>query len=305
VAEFHHVSIMLPQVVAALAPAPGKVFVDGTLGGGGHTSALLAAGAQVLGIDRDDDALAAAGKRLAEFGDRFRAVKGNFKDMPRLAERPVDGILLDLGVSSWQLDAPERGFSYMNDAPLDMRMDQKASLSAYRVVNEYPEDRLKEILFRYGEEKFSPRIARAIAESRQSAPIATTGQLSEIITRAIPAAARRTGPHPAKRSFQAIRIEVNAELDGLSAAVEEMAELLKPGGHLAVITFHSLEDRAVKQAMAHLENPCTCGPKAPICVCGKVPLGRRNPHKAIEPDEEEINANPRARSAKLRVFERF
>ena len=296
---------MLPQVVAALQPAPGRVFADGTLGGGGHTQALLDAGARVFGIDRDDDALAAAGARLAGFGDRFRAVKGNFKDMPSLVPGPLDGILLDLGVSSWQLDSPERGFSYMNDAPLDMRMDQSDSLSAFRVVNEYPEDRLRDILFRYGEEKFSPRIARAIVENRQAAPIATTGQLSQIITRAIPAAARRTGPHPAKRSFQAIRIEVNGELDGLSETVEALIGLLKPGGHLAVITFHSLEDRAVKQAMAHMENPCTCGPRAPICVCGKVPLGRRSPHKAIEPDDEELSANPRSRSAKLRVFERF
>ena len=217
---------------------------------------------------------------------------------------PLDGALLDLGVSSWQLDNAQRGFSYQADAPLDMRMDKTQALTARTVVNEYDQRTLTELLYRYGEERWAPRIAAFIVERRRQAPIETTGELVELIYQAIPAGARRKGPHPAKRSFQAIRIEVNAELTGLKEAIEDIAGLLAPGGVLCVITFHSLEDRAVKEAMKRLENPCTCPPQAPICICGKVSQGRMIPRKPIEPSPQEVEANPRARSAKLRVFHR-
>ena len=307
--EFHHVPIMVEEIMEQMNPQPGGWYMDGTLGGGGHAFEVLSRiqpGGHLIGIDRDQEALAASGKRLACFGDSLITFHGNYKEAPELLREaglgPLNGILLDLGVSSWQLDSAERGFSYQADAPLDMRMDKTQTLTAREVVNEYSQRELTDILYRYGEEKWAPRIAQFIVKERETAPIETTGQLVDIIYHAIPAGARRGGPHPAKRSFQAIRIEVNAELTGLKEAIEEIAGLLAPGGVLCVITFHSLEDRAVKEAMKHLENPCTCPPKAPICVCGKLPQGRMIPRKPIEPSDEEIEINPRSRSAKLRVF---
>jgi len=305
---FHHVSIMLDTCVEALSPRPGGIFVDGTLGGGGHAEGVLkhlGPDGRLYGIDRDEDALNASSARLAPYGEAFVPIRGNFKDMPQLLRERgitgVDGIMLDLGVSSWQLDSAERGFSYNADAPLDMRMDRRQQLSAYDVVNSYPPEELVRILRQYGEEKFATRIVDFIVKAR---PIATTGELVEVIRNAIPAKARREGPHPAKRTFQAIRIEVNAELTDLEEALTEMIRMLNPGGHLCVLTFHSLEDRACKRAMRLMEDPCTCPPRAPMCVCGRHSLGKCTPRKPMIPSDEEIAMNPRARSAKLRVFTR-
>ncbi len=299
------------RCVEYLRPAPGKTYVDGTLGGGGHAEAVLAhllPGGKLIGIDRDDDALNECRRRLAPFGEAFVPVKGNFKDAPELLEgigiSRVDGIMLDLGVSSWQLDEPARGFSYSNDGPLDMRMDQSAKLTAYDVVNGYDEKRLVRIIRDYGEDHFAARIASFIVNRRAIKPIGTTTELSDIITEAIPAKFRRQGPHPAKRTFQAIRIEVNAELEGLEQAVERLAGLLSEGGRLCILTFHSLEDRAVKQAMKRMEDPCDCPKNAPYCICGKVSMGRMLTRKPETPDDDEQRENPRSRSAKLRVFER-
>jgi len=309
VQSFHHIPIMVNEVLEHLAPKPGGLYLDGTLGGGGHAQAVLSRirpGGRLIGIDRDEEALEAAQLRLQDAKDSLTVFHGNYKEAPALLKEaglgPLDGALLDLGVSSWQLDNAERGFSYQADAPLDMRMDKSQPLTARTVVNEYDQRTLTELLYRYGEERWAPRIASFIVERRKQAPIETTGELVELIYHAIPAGARRKGPHPAKRSFQAIRIEVNAELTGLKEAIEDIAGLLKPGGVLCVITFHSLEDRAVKEAMKHLENPCTCPPRAPVCICGKLPQGRMLPRKPIEPSPQEVEANPRARSAKLRVF---
>jgi len=292
-----------------LAVKPGGIYVDGTLGGGGHAEQVLmrcAPNGRLYGIDRDDDALAAAGRRLAVFGERFTAVKGNFMDAPELLGHiQPDGILLDLGVSSYQLDEPERGFSYMQDGPLDMRMDANAPFSAYDVINGYSQQELCSVIQRYGEERWANAIARAIVTARSRQPITRTGQLSDIIISAIPAKARRTGPHPAKRTFQAVRIEVNGELEHLEQTVENLAQWLAPGGRLCIITFHSLEDRAVKQAMRRMERPCTCPKSAPICICGKQPVGVMRPGKPVLPDEQEVMNNPRARSAKLRIFEKY
>ncbi len=299
------------RCVEYLRPAPGKTFMDGTLGGGGHAEAVLnhlLPGGRLIGIDRDDDALNECRRRLAPFGEAFVPVKGNFKEAPELLAglgiSRVDGIMLDLGVSSWQLDEPARGFSYMNDGPLDMRMDQSAKLTAYDVVNGYDEKRLARIIRDYGEDHFAARIASFLVNSRARKPIETTTELSDIITQAIPARFRRQGPHPAKRTFQAIRIEVNAELEGLEQAVEQLTGLLNDGGRLCILTFHSLEDRAVKQAMKCLEDPCDCPKNAPYCICGKTPMGRMLTRKPETPDDDEQRENPRSRSAKLRVFER-
>ena len=299
------------RCVEYLRPAPGKTFMDGTLGGGGHAEAVLnhlLPGGRLIGIDRDDDALNECRRRLAPFGEAFVPVKGNFKEAPELLAglgiSRVDGIMLDLGVSSWQLDEPARGFSYMNDGPLDMRMDQSAKLTAYDVVNGYDEKRLARIIRDYGEDHFAARIASFLVNSRDRKPIETTTELSDIITQAIPARFRRQGPHPAKRTFQAIRIEVNAELEGLEQAVEQLTGLLNDGGRLCILTFHSLEDRAVKQAMKRLEDPCDCPKNAPYCICGKTPMGRMLTRKPETPDDDEQRENPRSRSAKLRVFER-
>jgi len=309
--QFHHVPIMLPEVMELLKPERGGLFVDGTLGGGGHSEGILSrlSSGRLYGIDRDGNAIAAASARLAPFGDKFKAIRGNFFDMKELLMAEgvsgVDGILLDLGVSSHQLDTPERGFSYHEDAPLDMRMDDRAALSAYDVVNGYGVEELAGIIKDYGEERFAFRVANAIAREREKQPINSTVQLAEIIKSAIPAANRREGPHPARRTFQAIRIEVNGELAELGRAIENAHDLLNPGGVLAVITFHSLEDRIVKQAFKKFENPCTCDPRAPMCTCGKVPTAKILTKKPLAPGDEELEINPRSRSSKLRGIQKL
>ena len=307
----YHAPIMVEEVLSLLAPERGGIFVDGTLGGGGHAEAVLKAlpkDSRLYGIDRDGEAIAEATKRLAPYGEQFHALRGNFFDMTALLHEKgvsrVDGILTDLGVSSHQLDAPERGFSYHNEAPLDMRMDETASLTAYDVVNTYPAERLATILREYGEERYAMRIANAIVRNRQKAPISSTTALAEIVKAATTAENRWEGQHPARRAFQAIRIEVNGELEGLSKALTDAVDLLNPGGRLCVITFHSLEDRIAKQAFKTLENPCTCPPKAPICTCNKKPVVRILTKKPVIAGEEELKVNARSRSAKLRAIEK-
>jgi 16S rRNA (cytosine1402-N4)-methyltransferase len=307
--EVYHVPIMVSEVLTLLEPQRGGIFVDGTLGGGGHAEAVLCAlpeSGRLYGIDRDDDALKAAGARLKRFGDRFTAIKGNFFDMKRLlSDRGVlhvDGILLDLGVSSHQLDDGARGFSYKADAPLDMRMDQSAPLSARTVVNEWPEAELKRIFFAYGEEKFSGLIARRIAERRAQRPIETTTELAELIKGAIPAKYRNEPQHPARRCFQAIRIAVNGELDGLEDAIRAAHDLLNPGGRLAILTFHSLEDRIVKNVFRTFENPCVCPKSAPVCICGRKPTAKVLTRHPLIASEQEQKENSRATSAKLRAI---
>ena len=309
--EFHHVSVLLEECIAGLNIRPDGIYVDGTLGGGGHSSriaALLTTGRHI-GIDRDPVALEAAGKRLEPYADRVTLVHANFCEMASVLKNlgisGVDGILLDLGVSSPQLDDGERGFSYMVDAPLDMRMNSQDTLSAYDVVNSWSYDQLKRILYDYGEERYAPKIAAAICDRRESAPIATTLELVDVIRGAMPASALREKQHPAKRSFQAIRIAVNDELGAVSRVMEDAIPLLNPGGRLAVITFHSLEDRIVKNAMANAAKGCTCPPNFPVCVCGNKPKVRLITRKPIVSGEEELERNPRARSAKLRICEKL
>ena len=309
--NFQHTSVLLEETIANLKIKPDGTYVDGTLGGAGHASEVckrLSATGRFIGIDQDDAAIAAAGERLREFGERVTIIRSNYCNMvSRLQERGilgVDGILLDLVVSSYQLDTAERGFTYREDAPLDMRMDQRAELSAYDVVNGYSEEQLVRILRDYGEERFARNIARNICTARQEEPIRTTGELTEIIKRSIPAKIRATGGHPAKRTFQAIRIEVNQELTVLEESLDGMIDLLNDGGRLCVITFHSLEDRIVKNIFRKNEHPCTCPPDFPVCVCGKKSKGTVITRKPILPGEEEMTVNPRSKSAKLRVFER-
>ena len=309
--NFQHTSVLLEETIANLKIKPDGTYVDGTLGGAGHASEVckrLSATGRFIGIDQDAAAIAAAGERLREFGERVTIIRSNYCNMvSRLQERGilgVDGILLDLGVSSYQLDTAERGFTYREDAPLDMRMDQRAELSAYDVVNGYSEEQLVRILRDYGEERFARNIARNICTARQEEPIRTTGELTEIIKRSIPAKIRATGGHPAKRTFQAIRIEVNQELTVLEESLDGMIDLLNDGGRLCVITFHSLEDRIVKNIFRKNEHPCTCPPDFPVCVCGKKSKGTVITRKPILPGEEEMTVNPRSKSAKLRVFER-
>ena len=295
----------------ALNIRPDGIYVDGTAGGGGHSAGIasrLTTG-RLIAIDQDEAAVRAASERLAPFGARATVARNNFC---RLAEvcaglgiERIDGVLLDLGVSSYQLDTPERGFSYMADAPLDMRMDGRGERTAYDVVNTYSEADLRRILFSYGEERFAGRIAARIVSARAAHPIETPGELSELIKAAIPAAAREGGHHPAKRSFQAIRIEVNGELDVIRPALEAATDLLNPGGRMAVITFHSLEDRIVKDTFAELARGCICPPDLPVCVCGRKPRVRPVSRKPILPSAEELEDNPRARSAKLRVAEKL
>ena len=309
--SFHHVSVLLDASIDALNIRPDGIYVDGTLGGGGHSREIasrLTTG-HLIGIDRDETALAAAGERLAPFMDRVTLVHSNFCEMDSvirsLGYPGVDGVLLDLGVSSPQLDESSRGFSYMADAPLDMRMDRGDTLTAYQVVNEWPYEELKRILFDYGEERYAPLIAGAICRRREQKPIATTLELVDIIRGSVPPAALREKQHPAKRSFQAIRIAVNDELGAVSKAMEAAIPMLNPGGHLAVITFHSLEDRIVKSAMAEAARGCTCPPSFPVCVCGKKPKVKLLSRKPALPGPEELEENPRARSAKLRVCEKL
>lgn len=306
---FQHQPVMLREVVEFLAPAPGRVFVDGTLGGGGHSEALLRAGAGVFGVDRDQDALDAAGVRLAEYGN-FHALYGNFHDLRALLQAqgvgPVDGILLDLGVSSYQLDTAERGFSYHADAPLDMRMDRRQSFDAKELVNTWSEQEIARVLRDYGEEAWAARIAQMIVEHRARAPLATTGDLVRAVDAAIPRKVRdRDTGHSAQKTFQALRIAVNDELAPLGQALEDAVSLLRPGGRLCVITFHSLEDRIVKQTFRRLERPCTCPPGLPVCICGKKPSVGLPVRGALKPGAEEIAQNSRARSAKLRVAQKL
>ena len=310
--EFHHIPVLLDEVLALLAPQRGGVFVDGTLGGGGHAEAVLERlpqAGRLVGVDRDRAALAAAGARLARFDDRFTALHGNFFELRALLEsigiEQVNGILLDLGVSSHQLDTPERGFSYHTDAPLDMRMDTDGGLSAYDVVNAYSEAELARILREYGEERFAGRIAARIVNNRKEKPIASTAELADLVKQAIPAKFRNEPQHPARRTFQAIRIEVNGELDGLRDAVEQAHGLLQTGGRLCIITFHSLEDRIVKQAFRSFERPCTCPPSAPICICGRTPTGTILTKKPLTCSAEEAAANSRSTCAKLRCIEKL
>ncbi len=310
--RFHHIPILRDTVTELLDPARGGIFVDGTLGGGGHAEAvlsLLPEGSKLYGIDRDSAAIEAARARLAPFGETFTALRGNFFDMKQLLSAKgvfgVDGILLDLGVSSHQLDTPERGFSYHEEAPLDMRMDPSAPLSAYDVVNGYPLEELQRIIRDYGEERYAGRVASAIVREREKEPINSTTGLAEIVKLALPAPARREPQHPARRTFQALRIEVNGELEGLKEAMENAHDLLNPGGILAVITFHSLEDRIVKQTFRTFENPCTCDPRAPMCICGKTPTAKVLTKKPIVADETELQENSRAHSAKLRAIKKL
>ena len=307
--EPKHVSVLLSECIEALCIKPDGIYVDGTLGLGGHSSEIakrLTTGL-LIGIDRDETAIERAGARLAPYGERVRLVHGNFSDVASVLDRlgidAVDGMLFDLGVSSPQLDEAQRGFSYMQDAPLDMRMDGSASLSAHDVVNTWPEGRLKQILYDYGEERYAPRIAAAIVRARQERPIETTLELVEIIRSAMPAAALREKQHPAKRSFQAIRIAVNDELGAVQTMMDTAPDKLRPGGRLAVISFHSLEDRIVKNGIRRREDGCTCPRDFPVCTCGFVRTLKSVSRKPILPSPEEQTANPRARSAKLRVAE--
>ena len=294
-----------------LAVRPDGIYVDGTAGGGGHAAAIaeqLTTG-RLVAIDRDTAAVKAASMRLAPFGERAVVVHANYVELDAVLDRlgidKIDGFLLDLGVSSYQLDTPERGFSYQFDAPLDMRMDRGTEKTAYTVVNTYSEEAIKNILYLYGEERFAPRIAKKIVAEREKSPVETTGQLAEIIKSAIPAAAREGGHHPAKRSFQAIRIEVNGELDVIAPALTSAVARMRQGGRLVVITFHSLEDRLVKQTLATLSAGCTCPKTLPVCICGKKPQVRLITKKPVLPGEAELNENPRSRSAKLRVAEKI
>ena len=307
-AGFVHVPVLAAQTLAALAPRSGGVYIDGTLGGAGHSSLILEQSAPdgfLLGIDRDDDALQAASERLAPFDGRFTLVKGNFADMDELARQSgidaADGVLLDIGVSSYQLDEGSRGFSYNQDAPLDMRMDRSQGLTAEQLVNEASAEELTRILYEYGEEKWAARIAEFISAERSRGRIESSGRLVEIIKKAVPAGARDKDQHPAKRTFQALRIAVNGELEALSAGLEAALGLLRPGGRLAVITFHSLEDRIVKDCFRLHATDCICPPRQPVCTCGHkadIKLYNRRP---ITADNDELASNPRSRSANLRV----
>ncbi len=308
--DYGHKPVLLEECLQALAIRPDGCYLDGTLGRAGHSLEILCrlTTGRLVGIDRDLAAIEAAGERLADFQDRVTLVHGNFRDLGRILREtgtgPLDGMLFDLGVSSPQLDEARRGFSYMQDAPLDMRMDESEALSAADIVNTWSQEELRRVLYEYGEERYAPRIAQAIVRWRGDRPIETTGELVEVIRSAMPAAALREKQHPAKRSFQALRIAVNGELEALPPMLAAAADGLKPGARLAVITFHSLEDRIVKQTLRELATGCTCPPQFPVCVCGKKPRLKLITRKPVTPGPEELAENPRARSAKLRVAER-
>ncbi len=308
--KFKHIPIMLEAVLSGLNIKEDGIYVDGTLGGAGHSYEIarrLSDKGRLIGIDQDKDAIEAATERLKEF-QNINIVRNNYVNirtvLGSLGIDKVDGILLDIGVSSYQLDNSERGFSYREDAPLDMRMDQSVDYTAQDIVNDYSEEELRRIISVYGEEKFAPRIAANIVKAREISRIETTYQLNDIIKESIPAAARRTGGNPSKKTYQAIRIELNKELTVLEDALEDMIDLLNPGGRLAIITFHSLEDRIVKNAFRTAENPCICPPEFPVCTCGRKSKGKVITRKPIVADEKELEINPRSSSAKLRVFER-
>ncbi len=308
--EFHHVPVLRDETIEMLAIRPDGIYVDATMGGAGHSFEIVSrlSNGRLIGFDQDIAAIRASQQRLEAFGDKVTYVNRNFKHvhsaLSELGVEKIDGALMDLGVSSHQLDEGERGFSYQTDAPLDMRMDRRNSFSAYDVVNGYSEKQLEDIIFQYGEDRWARRIAEFIVRERQAAEIKTTAQLVEIIKKAVPKGARKDGPHPAKRTFQAIRIEVNGELTILRQAVEDFIDHLTPGGRLAIITFHSLEDRIVKTAFADVAAGCTCPKEFPVCVCGKKPQGYLVNRKPVVASEKELLENPRARSAKLRVFEK-
>ena len=309
--EFNHTSVLLKETVDGLNVKPDGIYVDGTLGGGGHSYEVctrLGEKGSIIGIDQDEAAIGAASVRLKDFGEKVTIVRSNYCDMKsRLHELgidKVDGIMLDLGVSSYQLDTAERGFSYREDAPLDMRMDRRQKMTARDIVNDYSEMDLYRVIRDYGEDKFARNIARHIVAERGKRSIETTGELTEIIRHAIPMKYQKKSGHPAKRTFQAIRIELNRELDVLRDSLDDMIEILNPGGRLCIITFHSLEDRIVKSAFRKNENPCTCPSDFPVCVCGNVSMGRVITRKPILPSEEEMESNSRSKSAKLRIFER-
>ncbi len=310
--EFKHKSVLLFETIDNLNIKPDGIYVDGTLGGGGHSFQILKRlgdGGRLIGIDQDEDALKAAGERLAIFEDKVTTVRSNYCHMKQvlhdLGIEKVSGIVLDLGVSSYQLDEPERGFTYREDVPLDMRMDRRNPKTAKNIVNEYSEMELFRIIRDYGEDKFAKNIAKHIVAAREKKEIETTGELIEIIKAAIPAKVRATGGHPAKKTFQAIRIELNEELEVLQNSLDEMIDLLEDGGRICIITFHSLEDRIVKNIYKTNENPCICPSHFPVCVCGKKPKGKVITRKPIVPSDEELEENSRAKSSKLRVFERI
>ena len=307
--EFKHTSVLLNETIDSMMVRSDGIYLDGTLGGAGHSSHIaskLTTG-HLYGTDQDGDAIEAATKRLEPYGDKVSIIRTNYRNAVGILREMgicgADGILLDLGVSSWQFDNGDRGFSYNTDAPLDMRMDTRKDLSAAVIVNEYPEEEIRRILRDYGEERFAPQIARGIARAREAKRIETTFELNDIIRESIPAKFRANG-HPSRQTFQALRIACNDELDVLEGSLEEMADFLNPGGRLCIITFHSLEDRIVKNAFKRFEDPCICPPGFPKCVCGRVSKGKVITRKPIVPSEEEIKDNPRSRSAKLRVFER-
>ena len=309
---FQHYSVLLNETIEQLDIKENGIYVDGTLGGGGHANAVLQRlgdGGRLIGIDQDAAAIQAAGERLAPFGDKVTVVRSNYSAMPQVLEdlgiHGVDGIVLDLGVSSYQLDTVERGFTYREDTVLDMRMDQRQTKTARDIVNDYTETELFHIIRDYGEDKFARNIAKHIVAAREKKPIETTGELNDIIRAAIPAKVRAKGGHPSKKTYQAIRIELNHELDVLKNTLGQMIDLLNDHGRICVITFHSLEDRIVKNIFNTSEKPCTCPPSFPVCVCGKKSKGKVISRKPILPSEEELTVNSRSKSAKLRVFERI